>query len=287
MAADPAADGLNHAAVLGSPISHSLSPRLHRAGYAALGLSNWRYDAHEVTEPEFAEFVAGLDDAWRGLSLTMPLKEVAFEIADSVSDIATRAGAINTLIRRSDGGWDADNTDVHGIIAALAEVQHDGSAVVIGAGATARSAVVALAELGISRLAVAARRPQAGEILVDFAAAQGIHATTVEVGAWATQGARLVASTVPASAQTDIVAMSDLNGAAADGVTAAADLSGVTVFDVAYAPWPSTLAHVVSSAGGEAISGLEMLIHQAHRQFELFTGQSVDLSVLRAAVEQP
>ena len=110
-----------HAAVLGSPISHSLSPALHRAAYGALGLSGWVYDAHEVKAPELVGFVAGLGPQWAGLSLTMPLKEAAFEVADEVTVLAREVGAINTLVRLPDGRWSGDNTDVYGVSQALQE----------------------------------------------------------------------------------------------------------------------------------------------------------------------
>ena len=117
-----------NAAVLGSPIAHSLSPVLHRAAYRALGLREWRYAAHEVDEEGFLPFVAGLDETWRGLSLTMPLKEVAFEVAADISPTALATGAVNTLVRRETGEWDAHNTDVHGVVAALGGSLRDAAA---------------------------------------------------------------------------------------------------------------------------------------------------------------
>jgi shikimate dehydrogenase len=109
------------AAVLGSPIDHSLSPTLHEAAYRALGLSDWVYGIHEVRASELGGFVSRLGPEWAGLSLTMPLKEVAFEVADEVSGLAREVGAINTLVRRPDGGWNGDNTDVYGVSQALRE----------------------------------------------------------------------------------------------------------------------------------------------------------------------
>ncbi|MEV4258880.1 hypothetical protein AB0J52_37460, partial [Spirillospora sp. NPDC049652] len=125
------------AAVLGSPVAHSLSPVLHRAAYAGLGLDGWSYDAFEVGEDALEGFLAGLDGSWRGLSLTMPLKRVALSLADSVSELAAKVGGANTLVLR-DGRRAADNTDVHGIVTALREAELDGaaSALVLGGGAT-------------------------------------------------------------------------------------------------------------------------------------------------------
>ena len=122
------------AAVLGSPISHSLSPALHQAAYRALGLSDWSYGAHELQVAELPGFVSGLGPQWAGLSLTMPLKEAAFEVADEVSDLAREVGAINTLVRAPDGGWSGDNTDVYGVSQALREAgcAHVSSSLVLG-----------------------------------------------------------------------------------------------------------------------------------------------------------
>lgn len=259
--------------MLGSPIAHSLSPLLHNAGYAALGLSEWEYTSAEVTESDLGAVVAALDDTWRGLSLTMPLKEVAFDVAATVSDLATRAGAINTLVRRPDGGWDADNTDVIGIVESLRGLALAEHAVVIGAGATARSAVLALELLGISRVTVAARRAEQAAGLAAFARQEGLAAEAVPLSDWGRQGARLVLSTVPAGASAELVR-----------AAAGTDLD-LVFFDVAYAGWPTPLAATVRAAGGTAVSGLEMLIHQGAAQFELFTGQHVSADILRASVQ--
>ncbi|MGL5912308.1 MAG: shikimate dehydrogenase, partial [Phycicoccus sp.] len=145
--------------MLGSPVAHSLSPVLHRAGYAAAGLDGWEYGAHEIGVDGLAAHLAALDEEWRGLSLTMPLKEAALEMATDADDVARLAAAANTLVRRPDGGWDATNTDVAGVSGALRPHLRAAPerALVIGAGATARSAVVALAGLGVTTLTVRSR----------------------------------------------------------------------------------------------------------------------------------
>src|SRR4051794_31368341 len=125
-------------AVLGSPIGHSLSPLLHRTAYDVLGLAGWTYDAVEVDEAGLGDFLVGLDDTWRGLSLTMPLKRTVLPLLDSVSPVAEAAGAVNTVLI-GDAGRIGDNTDVPGAVAALRE-RYTGpvsTAVVVGAGATA------------------------------------------------------------------------------------------------------------------------------------------------------
>jgi shikimate dehydrogenase len=165
--------GSREAAVLGSPINHSLSPTLHLAAYRALGLTHWSYRAHEINESGLPGFVAGLGPQWAGLSLTMPLKEVAFDVADEVSELAREVGAINTLVRRPDGGWRGENTDVYGVSQALREAgcSQVGSAMVLGSGATARSVVAALVTLGCSRVTFAVRSAARPETLKQAARA--------------------------------------------------------------------------------------------------------------------
>ena len=263
------------AAVLGSPIAHSLSPALHRAGYAALRLEDWVYDAHDVDAAGLRSFVADLGEEWRGLSLTMPLKEVAAELATSVDEVARRSAAVNTLVRRTDGGWDATNTDVVGVVRALGpHLQPDaGRALVIGAGAPARSAVLALAELGVTTLTVRARdTARAADLLawaLDLGA--GIRSGSVaEIGPWVSTRDDIVVSTLPA----------DAGGVVAATVPAAH--RGV-LLDVVYARWPTPLARAARAAGMTVVSGLDMLVHQAAEQFRLFTGREAPLEAMAAA----
>lgn len=263
------------AAVLGSPVAHSLSPVLHTAAYAALGLSEWSYGLREVTETELGSVVAELDETWRGLSLTMPLKEVAFEVATTVSDVARDAGAVNTLVRREDGGWDAHNTDVTGIVRAVEHVGHGGSAVVLGSGATARSAALALVELGVRDVVVAARNAQAAAEVVDLLSRHDVRARHVPLGTWADARPALVVSAL-APAASEVVAES----------AQCADLSGTTLLDVVYADWPTPLARAVTTAGGAVVSGLDMLVHQAAEQFRLFTGHEPPVEVMLAAARE-
>ena len=141
MTAGPA----RRAGILGSPVAHSRSPQLHLAAYRALGL-DWAYEAYEVTEWELPAFIAELDDAWAGLSLTMPLKSAVIPLLDSVDEIAGAITSVNTVLPR-DGGWHGTNTDIHGIVEALAPHLHRPPlrATVIGTGATARSVIAACA----------------------------------------------------------------------------------------------------------------------------------------------
>ncbi|UMG92639.1 shikimate dehydrogenase [Nocardioides sp. TF02-7] len=258
-------------AVLGDPVAHSLSPVLHRAAYAAVGL-DWRYDAVRVPAGGLAGFVAGLDPAeWRGLSVTAPLKREAMALAGAVSDRVRLAGAANTLLI-ADAEVHADNTDLPGAVAAVRE-RYDGpvrEALVLGAGATAASTGLALAELGATAITVAARSAARA---TETVAAIGAHprrpaVRVVDLATVALGGADVVVSTIPASAQAD-----DL----------VARVAGAPVlFDVLYHPWPTPLAR---AATGALVGGLDLLVHQAALQFVAFTGVTAPLDTMRAAGE--
>ena len=188
---------VQRAAVLGDPIEHSLSPVLHTAAYEALGLTGWHYDRRRVGAAELAGVVAELGQEWRGLSLTMPLKEAAFDVATEVSERARRARSINTLVRRADGGWAADNTDVIGIHRALGLGETElPRATVLGAGATARSAVVALAGTVSGSIRVAARDPRKASVaLAELSRDLPIEVCPLEE--WADDPGQAVVSTLP------------------------------------------------------------------------------------------
>lgn len=258
------------AAVLGSPVAHSLSPVLHTAAYAALRLDTWRYDRHECTEDGLAGFVAGLGPEWAGLSLTMPLKRVALDVADTVSPLAAATGAANTLVLR-EGGRFADNTDVAGIVAALGPVT--GRAVVLGAGGTAQAALAALREAGIDEVTVLVRSAaRAGELRA-AARRLGVHPVVDEALADPARAAAVLE-------RADVV-VSTLPKGAADGLRGAAGV----VLDVVYAPWPTAFAATAAAAGARVVSGLEMLLHQAVAQVELMTGHPGPVDAMRAALE--
>lgn len=248
--------------VWGDPISHSLSPALHAAAYAVLGL-DWSYGRRQVAAADFADALASLDDNWRGLSLTMPLKEEAFRAAASRDSHAELTGAVNTLLLGDEPvGF---NTDVGGIVDALTErgihaVEH---VRIVGAGATAASALVAASVLGAARAEVRARRPERAAPLAALGERLGIHMTVTGLDGESSTDARegllaadvtfatLPGGTVLPPAQT----ASLVNGAGA-------------LFEAAYAPWPSALAAQWRS--GPVVSGLGMLLHQAIRQVRVF-----------------
>jgi len=273
-----------HAAVLGSPISHSLSPALHTAAYRALGLTDWTYDAHEVQAPALGRFVAGLGPQWAGLSLTMPLKEAAFEVASEVSDLAREVGAINTLVRRPDGGWFGDNTDVYGVSQTLREAgcAHVASAVVLGSGATARSVVAALATLGCAKVTFAVRST-ARQQTVDQARRAGLEVVVVGLGEVADllRETRVVVSTLPPNALPGNTLPE--NPSTGRLLPQGPRPVGHLLMDVVYSGWPTPLARTFHEAGASVVSGLELLVHQAAEQVRLMTGLCPPVDEMRAA----
>ncbi|MCF3119384.1 shikimate dehydrogenase [Streptomyces arenae] len=263
------------AAVLGSPIAHSLSPVLHRAAYAEWGLSDWTYDRFEIDEAALAGFVEGLGPEWAGLSLTMPLKRAVIPLLDEVSETAASVEAVNTVVFGEDGRRRGDNTDIPGMVAALRErgIEQVESAAILGAGATASSALAALARICTGEVvayvrsdARAAEMRQWGERL------------DVEVRTEAWDDARealsapLVIATTPAGTT--------------DALSSAVPERPATLFDVLYDPWPTALAARWSAYGGAVVSGLDLLVHQAVLQVEQMTGRApAPLDVMRKAGE--
>ncbi|QEV17034.1 shikimate dehydrogenase [Streptomyces alboniger] len=263
------------AAVLGSPIAHSLSPVLHRAAYEELGLSDWTYDRFEIDEAALPGFVAELGPEWAGLSLTMPLKRAVIPLLDEVSGTAAAVEAVNTVVFTEDGRKVGDNTDVPGMVAALRErgIEQVDSAAILGAGATASSALAALARICTGEVvayvrsdARAAEMRQWGERL------------DVEVRTEAWEDARealtapLVIATTPAGTT--------------DALSALVPERPATLFDVLYDPWPTALAARWSAYGGAVVSGLDLLVHQAVLQVEQMTGRGpAPLDAMRKAGE--
>ena len=268
--ADPPG-GRWRAAVLGRPVTHSLSPLLHRAAYAALGLPDWDYDALDVGAEDLVPLLAGLGEEWRGFSVTMPCKRAAVAAADVVEPLPRLLQAANTLVR-TDAGWRAENTDVTGVgmalqVAGVEQVEH---AALIGAGGTAAAAAVALASLGARQIDVVVREPaRAGEVL-RILDTLGVAARVLPLVGTRVE-APVAVSTVPVAGQP---------------AAAALDWRGVrTVLDVLYAPWPTPVAEQVTREGGTVVGGLEVLFWQATVQVELMTGRPAPLAAMRAALD--
>jgi shikimate dehydrogenase len=264
------AEPARRAAVLGRPVAHSLSPVLHRAAYAALGL-NWAYDAIECDEDGLAPVLAARA-GWAGFSCTMPLKRAVLVVADEVAPRAAAVGAGNTLLPLAGGGWRADNTDLTGIAEALREAGvRASSATVLGAGGTAQAAVVALGRAGTTRCAVLVRDVTRTAEVRRAAAAVGV---TLDVGRLDPDSPHLAADLV----------VSTLPAGAADALAGREWHAGQSVLDAVYDPWPTKLAAAVASAGGTVVSGAAMLLHQAGAQVELMTGRAAPVAAMRAAL---
>jgi shikimate dehydrogenase len=271
--------------VLGDPIAHSLSPVLHRSAYAALGL-DWTYDAHRVAAGGLADFLAGLGAEWRGMSLTMPLKREVLPLVDRLTDRARLAGAVNTLVLEDDGTRVGDNTDLPGAADAIRERTTSTlrSAVILGGGATATSTGLALIDLGVTSIRLAVRDESRAAETLDALRAHPAGADVVVTSlagdpglAWpgpvaAGSAVDIVVSTIPASAQ---------------GAELVTGLAGVpVVFEALYDPWPTPLAAAALASGRVLVGGLDLLVHQAALQFELFTGVEAPLTVMREAGER-
>ncbi|WP_017540380.1 MULTISPECIES: shikimate dehydrogenase [Nocardiopsis] len=263
------------AAVLGSPVAHSLSPVLHRAAYAALGIAGeWSYGLHECGEDGLEPFLRSCGPEWAGLSLTMPLKKAALEAADRSDEASRQVGAANTLVL-SGGGRTAHNTDVHGIAAALSEAGAGAprTAAVLGGGATAASAVAALHRLGAASVTVLARDPARARGVLEAAGRTGIAAEAAPL------------AELERHLEVDLVA-STLPSGAADAWADRVAQSGAAVFDVVYSPWPTALARAAAAAGRTVVGGFPMLLHQAAAQVELMTGAGpAPVEAMRAAGE--
>ncbi|GAA1754603.1 shikimate dehydrogenase [Agromyces humatus] len=245
-------------AVLGSPIGHSRSPALHRAAYARLGL-DWEYHAIEMDGSRLGGFIDGLDASWRGLSLTMPLKQDVLPMLDHVDEVAQFTGAANTVV--FDGGSRRGfNTDIGGIVRTLAEsdVRRVVHGAIVGAGATALSALVAMAALGAGDVRVLVRRPGAAQPVVELGRRLGVVVEESPIAALADiDDADLVVSTLPGSAGLDVVPNPTLAATA-------------PLLDVAYDPWPTALGASWLEGGGRVVHGLGMLLHQALLQVRIF-----------------
>ncbi|MER5912027.1 shikimate dehydrogenase [Streptomyces sp. NPDC001982] len=272
----PGAAEPHRAAVLGSPIAHSLSPVLHRAAYVELGLTDWSYDRFEVDEAGLPGFVEKLGPEWAGLSLTMPLKRAVIPLLDGISDTAAAVDAVNTVVFTEDGRRMGDNTDIPGMIGALREhgIEQVGSAAILGAGATASSALAALARICTGEVVAYVRSEARAAEMRQWGERLDVEVRTAD---WADAAdalrAPLVIATTPAGAT--------------DALAAAVPERPATLFDVLYEPWPTALAARWSMFGGAVVSGLDLLVHQAVLQVEQMTGRApAPLDAMRRAGEK-
>ena len=249
-------------AVVGHPIAHSLSPALHSAAYKCLGL-DWIYVAVDVQPGQLSDFINSTDSSLRGLSVTMPHKVSALALSDSIDLIAERTHSVNTL--RFEHGVDGErfvtgyNTDVAGIVNAFSDagVVKASHVAVIGGGATASSAVVAAAEMGAEHVSVIARTPEKAFYLEQVGQQVGVNVSVHSL--------EMMEALSPVD-----VAISTLPGDVELSLSLLPRTERATLLDVAYNPWPSKHGAQWSQAGGEVVSGLRMLAHQALIQVRIF-----------------
>ena len=258
-------------AVIGSPIEHSKSPILHRAAYRVIGV-DWDYQAYRVESGQVADFVAELGDDLNGVSVTMPLKEEAFRFASEHDRWAIATGVANTLWRPELSTWFAFNTDVFGLAKAITEALPEMPArvLVLGSGATAKSAVAAAISLGVRDIRVWARNGAAVDRIRAMANQLGAKVRR-EGSLTAASGTKtLVISTLPAGAFGQYQAK--VRGVFRRSLKSA-------LLDVAYAPSAGSAAETWATAGRPVILGIEMLIWQAVAQLRIFVNGSPEIEL--------
>jgi shikimate dehydrogenase len=250
-------------AVLGSPIAHSKSPAIHLAAYRVLG-TDWEYGRAEVTEGGLRKFIEELDTDWDGFSVTMPLKEEAAKFADILDEPSVLTAATNTLVKNEQGTWVGSNTDIFGIVKSLAEahIALPKRVLILGSGATATSAMAAVKEFSPrAEVRVWARNAVSRKLLVAFGRSLGLRVGSAGSLKRASVAADLTISTLPAGVLDDPARiLANSRFWAPKGA----------LLDVAYNPWPSSLATLWTSKGQIVVSGLEMLIWQAVAQIRIF-----------------
>jgi shikimate dehydrogenase len=249
---------------------------LHRAAYEELGLTGWSYDRFEIDEAALPGFFAELGPEWAGLSLTMPLKRAVIPLLDEISETAASVDAVNTVVCTEDGRRVGDNTDIPGMVAALREhgIEQVDSAAILGAGATASSALAALARVCTGEVVAYVRSEARAAEMRHWGERLDVEVRTAD---WADAEralhAPLVIATTPAGTT--------------DALASAVPERPATLFDVLYDPWPTALAARWSMFGGAVISGLDLLVHQAVLQVEQMTGRSpAPLEAMRKAGER-
>jgi shikimate dehydrogenase len=262
------------AAVVGSPIRHSLSPAIFNAAFAAAGL-DWTFVAFDVDDA-VATLAAARALGVRALSVTMPLKTAMAELVDEPSPTASRLGAVNTI--RIDGmATSGDNTDGGGLLDALrADAGFDPSGarcIVLGAGGAARAVVLALGEGGAADVGVINRTAERAKAAAALAGSAGRVADARDVA----DGDVVINATSVGMAGTEAASLSPVDPSLIR--------AGQIVVDLVYHPLRTPLLIAASRAGANAVGGLGMLVHQAGRQFTWWTGREAPLDAMRTAAE--
>ena len=253
------------AAVLGSPISHSLSPRLHNAAYKFLNVPG-TYSSFEVPAGTLRKFLSDKTDSWTGFSLTMPLKEEALECVDFIDPLVLRIKSGNTIVNH-DGAWKLFSTDVLGFKNAwnFHSDKQPNSVVIIGSGATARAAAAAF-DSSDTQIQIIHRNSEREESLRNC-----VQESSIAFSPWEFNEvflhSDLVINTTPKFALDEFA------------ISFETKPSGI-FFDALYDPWPTHFAHSWGEHGGRVMGGLELLIAQGIEQIRFFTGQDVSTSEL-------
>jgi shikimate dehydrogenase len=276
------------AAVLGFPVEHSRSPQLHLAAYRALGLDDWTYDRIACTADELPSVVSGFGPEWVGVSVTMPGKFAALRFADERTERAQLVGSANTLVR-TESGWRADNTDVDGVAGALDHRRDLRRAIVLGSGATAPAAVVALAGLGVTDITVAARNQHRAARLLELGATLGARTHFADLADTNLADTNLIDTNLIDTSLVGQIERAEVLVSTIPPEAAALYASSFAMvpvlLDAIYDPWPTPLAQAVANAGGQVVGGLQMLLHQAYSQVEQFTGRTAPRQQMAAALD--
>jgi shikimate dehydrogenase len=268
------ADGGVRLGVLGWPVAHSRSPAMHNAALAAVGLEDWRYQRLPVPPELFADTVRALGAAgFLGANVTIPHKAASLALAEQASEAARAIGAANTLTFRANGTIAAENTDAPGLIAAMEVPPQGRTALVLGAGGSARAAVWALREAGASEVSVCNRTPQRALALAEEL---GVRAVQRPIGADILVNCTSVGLQPSATDRAD--PLSQL-GLAHDQV---GEYS--YVIDLVYTDEPTPLLAAAHDAGARTLDGLEILLAQGALSFEMWTGRTAPLDVMRRAI---
>lgn len=282
-----AGTGVELVGVIGSPIAHSLSPLLHNAAFAALGLGTaWRSAAFDVPAGQAVEALAAMRQCdLRGLSVTMPHKADVAALVDECTDVARRLDAVNCVWNR-DGVLVGTNTDGAGFVASLARGADFTPAgtrcVVIGAGGAARAVVLALAAAGAAEVAIINRTPARAEAAAALAGETGLVVPADEASrAEAVQAADLVVNATPFG-----MAGASPEGGAPWLVPPQLLRAGQVAADLVYVPRPTPWLAAAAAAGARPVDGLGMLVHQAAAQLTLWTGQEAPVEAMWDAAER-
>ena len=253
------------AAVLGSPIAHSLSPRLHNAAYKFLDIEG-EYNSFDVPGGSLHEFLSNKGNDWTGFSLTMPLKEEALSCADTIDPLVKKIASGNTLLNKN-GQWHLYSTDVLGFknVWKMQSEVKPSSILIIGSGATSRAALAAF-DSADTRIQVLHRNPDREKSILNC-----IEESTIEFHQWGFN---------PNLSEFDLI-INTTPKFALDLSTYLVPTNPTGIFfDVIYNPWPTEFARIWQENGGKILGGLELLIAQGVEQLKIFTGADISTDLL-------